>query len=354
MPIAPPPPILNQVLPSGALPYVQQANFGQCVGEVMDSCPDMSAEIIKVKINSIVRKIYDRRTWYGLMVRGQIATTGFIIGGQCIVTQGSPIVQGVGPTNWTPIVIGRQFRIGYNTPPYTIIAMDPVAQTLTLEMPWAGVSTNAGAGYGDGGYGGSGYGGGGAPSGYFIAQYYYNVGPNIKYIHTCRNLMMAWRLRLDLNQQSLDTIDPWRINTFSPWALGQMPPGVNGEYMVELYPVPAIIQALPFVAVVQPPNLVRDNDTLPAYIRTDIVTKFAIADAKVYRGPKLNKYYDMVESQRLRGEAETELMYLAKTDEDLYRQDLRFEFEQMPEFAGSAAGWSINHGVASGNYGWDW
>jgi hypothetical protein len=333
VPILPPQPIVNQVLPSGQLPYVQQQNFGQMVGETLDANPDQDPESVKVKINGIIRKIYDRRTWYGLMVRGQIATTGFTIGGQVAVTLGSPIVQGTG-TTWTSNLIGRQFRIGYNSPPYTIIALDPVAQQLTLEMPWASPSITNG--------------------GYFIAQYYYSPGPNIKYIHTCRNLIMAWRLRLDLNQQSLDQIDPWRINTFSPWALAQLPPGVNGEYMVELYPVPSIVQPLPFIAVVQPPNLVNDNDTIPAYIRTDIVTKLSIADAKVYRGPKINKYYDMVESQRLRGEAETELQYLASKDEDLYRQDLRFEFEAMPEFSGSAAGWSINHGVAAGNNGWDW
>ena len=81
--------------------------------------------------------------------------------------------------------------------------------------------------------------------------------------------------------------------------LAQMPPDQNGAYQVELWPVPSIVQALPFIAVVQPPNLVDDYDSLPPYIRTDIVTKLGIADAKVYRGPKLNKYYDM------RGEQET-------------------------------------------------
>lgn len=333
MPNIPPQPIVNQVLPSGQLPYVQQTNLAGMVGETLDSCPDQDPMSIIVKINNIVRKIYDRRTWYGLMVRGQIACTGYIIGGQVATVLGSPIVQGTN-TNWTPVVIGRQFRIGYNSPPYTIVAMNALNQTLTLEMPWASTPL--------------------ATSGYFIAQNYYSPGPNIKYIHTCKNLIMAWRLRMDLNQQALDTIDPWRISTFSPWALVQMPPGVNGEYMVELYPVPAIVQPLPFVAVVQPPNLVNDNDTLPPYIRTDIVTKLSIADAKVYRGPKINRYYDAQESQRLRGEAETELTVLALNDENLYRQDLRFSFEELPEFSGSAAGWGINHGVAAGNTGWDW
>ena len=164
---------------------------------------------------------------------------------------------------------------------------------------------------------------------------------------------MAWRLRLDLNQQTLDTIDPWRINTFMPRALAQMPPGPNGEYMVELWPTPSIVQALPFIAVVQPPNLVNDSDSIATYIRTDIVTKLSRADALVYRGPKQNKYYDAAESNRLRSEAESELVSLAFKDEDLYRQSLIYEIEQMPiANIGFGGGMDINRGVGARDGWW--
>jgi hypothetical protein len=344
--------IPNQVLPNGNLPYVQQQNLGQMVGEVLAEIPDCDPEWIKTRLNGIVRKIYDRRTWYGMFIRGQIATSGFTIGGQVTVTQGSTTVTGIG-TSWTPAVIGQQFRIGYNTPPYTITQFNGLSaegwgeggygeggyggtttQTLTLEMPWASPTFSN--------------------QGYFIAQYYYSPGPNIKYIHTARNLIMAWRLRLDLTQQTLDTMDPWRLSTFSPFALAQLPPDVNGNYMVELYPVPSIVQALPFIAVVQPPNLSLDTHTLPPYIRTDIAVRFALADAKVYKGPKLNKYYDIIESQRLRQEAEMELNYMATADESLYRQNLLYEIESVPVFGGfGGANWSINHGVPADRYN-DW
>lgn len=330
------PNLANQVLPNqGVQPFANQQSFGQCVGEVLDANPDWDPESIKVRLNGIVRKIYDRRTWYGLMIRGQINTTGFVLGGSVNITQGSQTVQGVG-TTWDPTIIGRQFRLGYNTPPYTITAMDPFAQTLALEMPWGGVSYTG--------------------AGYFIAQYYYSPGPNIRYIHTAKNMIMAWRLRLDYTQQSLDTIDPWRINTFSPCALAQMPPDPNGAYMVELWPVPNIVQSLPFIAVVQPPNLVNDSDAMPPYIRTDIITKFGRADALVYRGPKLNQYYDAAESNRLRAEAEMELQHLAQADEDRYRQNLLYEWEQLriaPE-PGLDSNWAINHGVAARAGAWDW
>lgn len=312
---------------------MQQQNFGQMVGQTLSvGNPDMDPEAIKVQLNGIVRKVYDRRMWYGLMIRGQITTTGFTIGGSVNVTQGDNQIVGVG-TSWTTAVIGQQFRLGYNTPPYTITELDVTNQILTIEMPWGGVSYSA--------------------AGYFIAQYFYSPGPNIKYIHTARNLIMAWRLRLDLNQQTLDTIDPWRINTFMPRALAQMPPGPNGEYMVELWPTPSIVQALPFIAVVQPPNLVYDTDTLPPYIRTDIITRISIADAKVYQGPKLNKYYDSQEASRLRSEAEQELTYLAMADENLYRSSLIYEIEQMPiADIGFGGGMDINRGVGSRDDWW--
>lgn len=302
------------------------------VGEVIAEVPDCDPEYVKTKINGIVRKIYDRRTWMGMFVRGQIPTSGFIQGGSVQVTQGSTSVVGTG-TSWTSAVVGMQFRIGYNTPASTITFVDVLNQVLTLEMPWASPSFNA--------------------QGYFIAQYFYSI-PNIRYIHTARNLIMAWRLRMDLNQQTLDTMDPWRQSTFSPFALAQMPTDANGNYQVELYPVPSIVQALPYIAVVQPPNLVLDTATLPPYIRTDIVVKYALADAKVYRGPKLNKYYDMVESQRLRSEAETELQWMANSDENLYRQNLLKEIENIPEFSGfGGANFAINHGIPADRYN-DW
>jgi len=286
----------------------------------------MDPEAVKQQLNAHIRKIYDRRTWYGLMVRGQIATTGFILGGACTVTNGTNLVQGIG-TAWDYSVVGKQFRNGYNSPPYTIIQVDPVNQVLALEMPWASPSIS--------------------PASYFIQQNYYPIGPNIKYIHTAKNLLMAWRLQLGMNQQSLDSIDPWRVSTLSPSALVQMPPDANGNYQVELYPVPAIVQPLPFVAVVQPPNLAADTDSLPPYIRTDILVNFGIADALIWRGPKINQYYDAATSTQKKGEAEAELQSLMLADENLYRQDFHYKWEEMrmAPIPGGGGYYAINHAV---------
>lgn len=330
----------NLVLPNqGVNPNRNQQVLASMVGEVSTENPDVDYETIKLWINNIVRSIYDRRTWYGLMIRGQIATTGFTIGGSVNVTNVPTMTQqpnqifGIN-TNWNPSVVGQQFRLGFNTPPYTIIACDSTNQILTIEMPWAGVPYSS--------------------AGYFIAQYYYALGDSIKYIHVAKNMIMAWRLRLNYTQQTLDSIDPWRATVFTPTALAQMPPDPNGNYMVELWPVPSIVQALPFIAAVQPPNLVEDNDALPAAIRSDIVTMFAVAQAKTYRGPKWNKYYDAAEATRLKGEANRELLYMAKADEDLYRQAVLYPMDGLqlsPDLmaGGRNAVWDVNHAVGLGD-----
>lgn len=329
-------PLVNQVLPNGSKPYVNQQTFAQLIGNVSTENPDMPIPAIQVSLNSHVRKIYDRRTWFGLMVRGQITTLPIVIGGSCQLIQGNNLVQGFN-TSWNSSLVGRQFRQGYNTPLYTIIQVDQANQVIALEMPWGGPSN--------------------ASSSYFIVQQYYNLGPNIKYIHTAKNLIMAWRLHLSYTQQSLDAIDPWRLQTFSPRALAKMPTDPSGNYLVELWPTSCIIQALPFIATVQPPNLRYDTDSLPPYIRTDILAKFGIADAKVFRGPNQNKYYDAAEAGRLRQEAEAELVSLALADENLYRQSLLFKWEEMkmaPDiYAMGGASYAVNHAVEASSGGWE-
>ncbi len=330
----------NQVLPSPQTnPYRNQMVFSQMIGAIASENPDIDPTDIQVQINSIVRDIYDRREWYGLMIRGQIQTTGFTNGGTVTVTQGSNQIQGTN-TTWTPAVVNQQFRLGFNTPPYNIVALDSVNQILTIEMPWASPTINS--------------------AGYFIAGYYYILGPNIKYIHTAKNMIFAWRLHLDYTQQTLDARDPWRATVFTPTALAQMPPDPNGNYLVELWPVPSIVQALPWIACVQPPNLVYDEDALPSGIRADIVVDYGRAWAKTYRGPKWNKYYDAGEGARLQAQAERKLLFMAKADEDLYRQSILFRDEQMrmaPDYgAWRNSIYDINHGVpaAEGNSEWSW
>lgn len=253
-----------------------------------------------------------------------------ISGGTTTATLGSYTVTGVG-TNWTDIIVGRQFRIGYNNPIYTITDLDVDTQTLTLELPW------------------------GAPtitSGYFIAQYYFNLGPNIKYLKTMVNMQLGYKMRLHLTQDWLNQYDPWRQQQNFPWGVAAFPLDPLGNYQVELYPVSTIQQALPFMAYVQPPNLVNDDDCLPAYIRGDVLLKDAIAEALIWRGPKHNSYYDAQQSGIKRQEFENELLQMMNADENLYRTQVMYEGEDLPYYQGGGATWDAQHAVMAGGGGY--
>ena len=337
IPIIPPVPIANQITPSGALPYVQQMNFGAMIGQVSSFNPNALPQIPNW-INYIARKIFDMKTWYGTWRKGQIVCPAQISGGTAMVTYNSPIVQGIN-TTWDSTVIGRQFRTGLNNPIYTIINVDPFAQQLILELPWAGPlppSQNT------------------QTTGYNIVQMYYMIGQNIKYIKTVVNKQLGYKMRLNWTQGLLDTIDPWRIWVNFPCALAPLPTDPNGNYLLEMWPAPFTQQALPYTAYVQPPNLVDDLDTLPPYIRCDIVIKEAICWALRYK-PKLNPGYDpqtaLAVAQQMHGEFMADLESMWNADENLYRTSTTIELEDYPDFMPGGNLYAAMHAVLGDSLG---
>lgn len=319
--------IPNQVLPSpDGTYYVNQGNFGYLIGLVSAWNPDLSQPKLAAIINGTVRKIYDRKCWYSLFVKGQLVAPQATTQGQITATLGSDIIVGTG-TAWTDALIGQQFRVGYNNPIYSIIDV-PDATHLQLELQWGSPTIT---------------------SGYFIVQNYFNLGPNIKYLKTMVNMQLGYKFHLHATQDTLNTLDPWRSNQNFPYISAGMPLDQQGNYLQELYPASWIQQAFPMMVYVQPPNLVNDSDNLPPYIRLDIVAKDAIAEALVIGGPKNNKYYDKAESTTKRQEFEGELLRLANADENLYRTEFTKFGEDLPFFQPGGAMWGAQHAISAGS-----
>jgi hypothetical protein len=227
--------------------------------------------------------------------------------------------------------VGRQFRIGYNNPIYSIVDVDPIGQTLLLELDWGGPSSQ---------------------SGYFIIQYYYNLGPNIKYLYNMVNMQLGYKFVTNWTQNTLNAVDPWRQNQNFPWAVAPMPPDPNGNYLVELYPASWIQQAFPFMVYVQPPNMVNDSDSLPPYIRTDVVVKDAIAKALLMS----DRPDRMQMAQAFTAEFEGELQNMANADENLYRINVTKFGEDYPYYYPGGSLWDASHSVMANSsaYGDGW
>jgi hypothetical protein len=252
------------------------------------------------------------------MRKGQLVSPGYTTTGQVSMVQGSPTVTGTN-TNWSysqngQPIIGQQFRWNFISPIYTIIGanLGTNPQTITLEMPWGLPSVST--------------------SGYIITQFYYPI-PGAKYVFSCKNLQMMYRMWTNVPQALLENFDPSRLQFMYPRILATMPPDQYGNYLTEMWPAPNTSQSFPILFYTQPPNLVNDTDSLPAYIRGDIVKAKAISDVLLYR-PKANSSYSeqtcvTIAQQKLK-EYEAEIQHAANNDEALYRNDIVTQWEMMP------------------------
>lgn len=323
-------PIPNQIVPSGVQPYANQVNFGQLIGRVNGYATHASPTVCQNIINNVVRRVYDRRQWYGNFTKGQLISPGYYSTGTITATLGSASIQGTN-TAWTGAVIGQQLRQGFTSPIYTIVNVDIANQVLTLELPW-GMPTQTNIGY-------------------FIAKYYYSF-PNLKFFVSVKNLSMMYRMWTNVPQSLIENWDPARLQLMWPRIVATMPPDSDGNYQVELWPAPNTQQAYPYLAYIQQPNLIRDTDNLPAFIRGDIIELGCVAEMLLYR-PKSNPDYSeslaLSISERFTKQFEAELQHAMEADEALYRADIVRNEEQTP-YAAIDSGTGAFLGVGGGSY----
>ena len=284
-------------------PYSTQLNFGQMIGEVLLWCPDTDPLLIGRILNNKYRNVIERRYWYGLMTRGQITTPKVTSNGTAAVVNGSNIVTGIN-TTWTTNLIGLQYRSGFTNAWQTIVNVDPVAQTLQLDMPY-GAQTQT--------------------TGYQIVKAWATMGGNIRYILDATNQQQGWRMQCNVPQQTLNEIDTWRTSVGWSYMFANMPPTPDGQLQIEIYPTPFFLQVFPYLGYIQPPNLVKDSDCPVTFIRADVLVMLAIGDALLFRG-KTNKYYDPQVSQEKNRQAEMELQKMERNDDAMYQQDSTWDY----------------------------
>src|SRR5574341_415224 len=128
----------------GTQPQTTQLNLRQMVGEVLQWNPDAPEPMVRRWLANTYRKVIDHRHWYGALVRGQVTVPDAVSGGTVTVTEGNTTVTGVG-TAFIADMVGRQFRIGFSNPIYTIDAVNSATE-LILDLPWGG-KTTAGVAY---------------------------------------------------------------------------------------------------------------------------------------------------------------------------------------------------------------
>lgn len=277
-------------------------------------------------LNNRYRRIVDMRSWYGLKIRGQISVPSPYSTGTCTVTNNQNTVTGIG-TSWTPALVGQQFRINFTYPYQTIVAVNSVAQTLQLDMPFTGPTTT---------------------SGYLILAAYFAMEANIKRISWAVNQMMGWDMDVNVPVEEINYIDTWR--TFLGWSttFAVRPPTPSGQYQIEIWPSPFQQQVFPFEGYTQPPDMQADSDVPVSFISSDVIVLGAIIDALMYR-PKQNTYYDPATAIAIVGEKKKEWMeaieQMAAADNILDERDISWDYRSASAGIGLGSIYSQSHDI---------
>lgn len=311
MPVVYLPQFPNQV---GASPTNQafsvQLNYGQMLRQLTNWYPNLDPEVAGRFINDRYRQVIDRRSWYGLKIRGMASTPQVVNTGQATVTNGSPTVQGTG-TTWTPALVGLQFRQTFTQPFQTIINVDATHQVITLDTPYPGPTFG--------------------PAGYYIVQAYMTFGANIKRFEWAVNQLFGWPIKVNVPVQVINAEDTWRMSYGWATTFAVRPPTPDGQYQVEIWPTPYPAQTFPFEAWTQPPNMVDDTDAPVAWVRSDLIVTGALSDALLYR-PKQNSAYDPASavaiSDRKSKQFDHDLLEMENADEGLQQQAVSWDYNE--------------------------
>jgi hypothetical protein len=307
-----------------------QLNYRQMLSEITSANPDVDPMVAGRWINNSYRRIIDKRSWYGLKIRGQVTAgnpynTGFVN-----VTQGSSIVNGIG-TAWSTApagvvgsLVGLQFRTSFTLGYQTIVNVISPTQ-LQLDTPYSSQTL--------------------ASTGYYIAAVYMDFGANVKRLLWAVNQQQGWPMNVNVPVQVINARDTWRISLgwSTDFAVRSMSP--TGSLIMELWPAPYSLQSFPFEAYQQPPDLVMDNDAPVPWIASDLIVAGAMPKAYMHGGPR-SKYYDSTAAAMFRGEYKERLEEMGMADNNMDQQDVSWDYgmEEGQLGYGNGSTWAQNHG----------
>jgi len=198
--------------------------------ELQSFIPELSAVQLGLRINRSYSHLLDLHPWSFLKRESLLTTYPPCTTGAATVINGSATVTGSG-TNWTAELVGRFFRCGTQSPFYRITAVDPTAQTLTLEQPYGDPSTTAN---------------------YVIFQHQYAKPADAKNVLSVR----YQHLLPNVSKMFIDQLEPDRITTGEPTYWLDL-----DDTTLELWPVPDQAYTLRLWYNRRLPELTAEDDT---------------------------------------------------------------------------------------------
>lgn len=214
---------------------------------------------------------------------------------------------------WQSSLVGQQFRTGYEYPVFTIMAV-PDAQTLILDQQWGGLPLSNVA--------------------YYILKMYYSVlassvNSNIRKIVASIDQQQGIPLDTTMTQEELNMRDPQRSDNSDPLAFASRGPSAAGFMQWEIYPAPTSARQIAFLASLQWPELINDEDLPPPFLEPTIFTKMATAVALSTRISKEDVYFDPKLAATYERWAKEDITQAMNSDEHLALQDFTTQYSNM-------------------------
>lgn len=289
--------------------------------------PQLPIPLAQQFIRDRYRRILDYKSWSGSRGEGQFILNAQKTAGSVTVVRNTTTVTGSG-TSFASTDVGRQFKVGAGSPVYSIVAVDPIGQTLTSDMP-IGVESGSGLAY-------------------FIFDGY--VTPPNDYLSflVVTNPLQAWKLRTWITQDELTSWDPQRTFFGQPYAIVDRLYAPSGVPQFEAWPYTQSDTTLYFVYYKRCPDLIQDTDTPIWPIRSDVIVAGALADVCRWPGTSdaPNPYFASPRYwQSYESTFDSMMVDLERRDEEINMTWLNNRpWAQFP-FAPLAASWIQSHAV---------
>jgi hypothetical protein len=272
-------------------------------------CPAAGLFLRRQWIDFAFRQLWDRKLWSWQRKQGQYIFDNAVNVGTVDVTRGSFTVTGHG-TAWTTDLVNHQFRVGLNTPIYTV---EDVTSATSLDLTQV--------------YG--------APSSSGVVYSIYNAyqtAPSDFQNHVViYDPRFNWALALGTTQEELDVWDAQRANVG------------NGSYVCasrgfdefntpplpqfEFWPHQQAACVLPFTYISRPPDLSEPGASLPRMIRGDVLLEMALAQCARWPGESSedkNPYFNLALAMQHEARAQAMVNEMVRTDDEQMENDVTY------------------------------
>ena len=285
------------------------STYPELVGAVGLRCPAASLFLRRQWIDYAFRQLWDYKLWSWQRKRGQFLLMQAVVAGTVAVTRGNFTVVGTG-TAWTSDLVSAQFRVGTQTPIYTIASVTD-ATHLDLTAVWGG-STASGVGYS-------------------IYNAYVTVPSDFQNFITIWDPQYNWPLETNVTQEELNAWDSQRANTGTAYVIASLdfddvfntPPLAR----YEIWPHQKAQYVYPFMYVSRPPDLSDPGASLPRAIRGDVLLESALAQAARWPGAATdarNRYFNLQLAMTHDSRYIAMVSELARTDDEIMENDVSY------------------------------